>query len=94
MLEAEENGLTQANVDDELKSQQDPLVQRLLGVNGRTTASCSGSTTSGPTRIVKQVGNYGESFERNVGTGSPLKLPRGVNSLWTKGGLMYPLPMR
>jgi general L-amino acid transport system substrate-binding protein len=48
--------------------------------------------SNGPS-IVKQVGNYGESFDRNVGMGSPLKIQRGLNALWTKGGLMYPLPI-
>ena len=92
MLEAEEKGVTQANVDEMLKSPE-PLIQNLLGVkegNGKAL----GLDEKWAYRIIKQVGNYGESFERNVGQGSPLKLQRGVNALWTKGGLMYPLPMR
>ncbi len=92
MLEAEERNITQANVDDELKS-NDPLVQRLLGVkagNGKAL----GLDEKWAYTIIKQVGNYSESFERNVGMGSPLKLQRGINALWTKGGLMYPLPLR
>jgi len=92
MLEAEERNITQANVDGELKS-NDPLVQRLLGVkagNGKAL----GLDEKWAYTIIKQVGNYGESFERNVGMGSPLKLQRGINALWTKGGLMYPLPLR
>jgi general L-amino acid transport system substrate-binding protein len=92
MLEAEEREITQANVDEQTKS-NDPLVQRLLGVkagNGKAL----GLDEKWAYNIVKQVGNYGESFERNVGQGSPLKLQRGINALWTKGGLMYPLPLR
>ncbi|HTR83578.1 MAG TPA: amino acid ABC transporter substrate-binding protein [Reyranella sp.] len=92
MLEAEEKGVTQANVDEQLKSTE-PLVLTLLGVkegNGKAL----GLDEKWAYNIVKQIGNYGESFERNVGQGSPLKLQRGVNALWNKGGLMYPLPLR
>jgi general L-amino acid transport system substrate-binding protein len=92
MLEAEERGITKANVDEQLKS-SDALVQRLLGVkpgNGKALQLDENWAYS----IIKQVGNYGESFERNVGMDSPLKLQRGLNALWTKGGLMYPLPLR
>jgi general L-amino acid transport system substrate-binding protein len=92
MLEAEEKGVTQANVEEQLKS-ADPLVQRLLGVkagNGKALQL----DEKWAYNIIKQVGNYGESFERNVGMGSPLKLQRGINGLWTKGGLMYPMPLR
>jgi len=92
MLEAEEKGVTQANVDEMLKSPE-PLIQNLLGVkegNGKAL----GLDEKWAYTIIKQIGNYGESFERNVGQGSPLKLQRGVNALWTKGGLMYPMPIR
>jgi general L-amino acid transport system substrate-binding protein len=92
MLEAEERGITTANVDEQLKS-TDALVQRFLGVkpgNGKALQLDENWAYN----IVKQVGNYGESYERNVGMGSPLKLARGLNGLWTKGGLMYPLPLR
>ena len=92
MLEAEEKGVTQANVEEQLKS-NDPLVQRLLGVkagNGKALQL----DEKWAYNIIKQVGNYGESFERNVGMDSPLKLQRGINALWTKGGLMYPMPLR
>jgi len=92
MLEAEEKGVTQANVDEQLKSTE-PLVQNLLGVkegNGKAL----GLDEKWAYNIIKQVGNYSESFERNVGQGSPLKLQRGLNALWNKGGLMYPLPLR
>ncbi|WP_428676828.1 amino acid ABC transporter substrate-binding protein [Reyranella sp.] len=92
MLEAEERGITKANVDEQLKS-TDALVKRFLGVtpgNGKALQI----DEKWAYNIVKQVGNYGESFERNVGMDSPLKLPRGLNALWTKSGLMYPVPLR
>jgi len=93
MLEAEENGLTQANVDAQKKDNKDPNVQRFLGVS-EDTGKLLGLDAEWAYRIVKQVGNYGESFERNLGPKSPVGLPRGVNNLWTKGGLMYAPPIR
>lgn len=93
MLEAEEHGLTQANVDAQKKDNKDPGVQRFLGVS-EDTGKLLGLDGEWAYRIVKQVGNYGESFERNLGPNSPSKLPRGVNNLWTKGGLMYAPPIR
>jgi general L-amino acid transport system substrate-binding protein len=92
MLEAEERGITKANVEEQMKS-TDALVQRFLGVkpgNGKALQLDENWAYN----IIKQVGNYGESYERNVGASSPLKLARGLNGLWTKGGLMYPLPLR
>ena len=93
MLEAEENGLTQANVDQQKSGSKDPGVQRLLGVT-EDTGKLLGLDKEWAYRIVKQVGNYGESFERNLGPKTPIGLPRGVNNLWTKGGLMYAPPIR
>ena len=93
MLDAEENGLTQANVDQQKASNKDPNVQRFLGVS-EDTGKLLGLDKEWAYRIVKQVGNYGESFEKNLGPNSPSKLPRGVNNLWTKGGLMYAPPIR
>ena len=93
MLEAEEDGLTQANVDAEKASSKDPAVQRFLGVS-EDDGKLLGLDKEWAYRIVKQVGNYGESFERNLGPKSPVGLPRGVNNLWTKGGLMYAPPIR
>jgi len=92
MLDAEELGVTKSNVDEQLKS-ANPEVRRLLGVEGQFGQSV-GLTNDWAYRIIKQIGNYGESFERNVGQGSPLKIARGLNSLWTKGGLQYGLPVR
>ena len=93
MLEAEEHGLTQANVDEQKTSNKDPGVQRFLGVS-EDTGKLLGLDAAWAYRVVKQVGNYGESFERNLGPKTPIALPRGVNNLWTKGGLMYAPPIR
>ncbi|WP_293810228.1 amino acid ABC transporter substrate-binding protein [uncultured Bosea sp.] len=92
MLNAEELGVTQANVDEKLKS-DNPEIKRLLGTEGKFGEQV-GLTADWVVRIVKHVGNYGESFERNVGQGSLLKIARGQNGLWTKGGLQYAPPVR
>jgi general L-amino acid transport system substrate-binding protein len=92
LIEAEELGVTRANVDQMLES-QNPSVQRLLGRTGGH-GRMMGLDDAWAYRIVKQLGNYGELFERNLGQGSPLKLPRGPNDLWTRGGLMYAMPIR
>lgn len=92
MIEAEEYGVTMANVDEMLKS-NDPNVKRLLGVTPGM-GKALGVDEKWAYSIVKQVGNYGDSFERNVGKGSGMKLERGVNALWTKGGLIYAWPIR
>jgi general L-amino acid transport system substrate-binding protein len=93
MLEAEEMGLTQATVDQARAGSKDPGVQRLLGTS-EDTGKLLGLDKEWAYRIVKGVGNYGESFERNLGPATPLALPRGVNRLWSKGGLMYAPPVR
>ncbi|KAA2244015.1 amino acid ABC transporter substrate-binding protein [Salinarimonas soli] len=92
MLNAEELGITKANVDQMLKS-DNPEIKRLLGTEGKY-GEAIGLTNDWAYRIIKHVGNYGESFERNVGQGSRLKIQRGQNALWTKGGLQYGLPVR
>lgn len=92
LIEAEELGITQANVDQMLAS-QNPAVQRLLGKSGGH-GRMMGLDDEWAYRAIKQLGNYGEMFERNLGQGSPLKLPRGPNDLWTRGGLMYAMPFR
>ncbi|MDK9709060.1 MAG: amino acid ABC transporter substrate-binding protein [Desulforhopalus sp.] len=92
MIEAEELGITSKNVDEMLKS-TDPKVQRFLGVtpgNGKAL----GLDEKWAYNIVKQVGNYGEVFERNVGENTTLMLKRGLNALWTNGGLMYSPPFK
>jgi general L-amino acid transport system substrate-binding protein len=93
MLEAEEAKLTQANVDKMKAESKDPTVQRLLGT-GDDTGKLLGLDKEWGYRIVKAVGNYGESFERNLGPSTPLALPRGPNRLWSQGGLMYAPPVR
>ena len=92
MLDAEELGVNKANVDEKLKS-DDPETRRLLGVEGQY-GEALGLTNDWAYRIIKHVGNFGESFEHNVGQGSPLKIVRGLNALWTKGGLQYGPPIR
>jgi general L-amino acid transport system substrate-binding protein len=92
LLTAEELGVTQANVDEKLKS-DNPSIRRLLGVEGDFGQGL-GLTNDWAYRIIKAVGNYGESFERNVGMGSPIKIRRGLNALWNKGGLQYAPPIR
>jgi general L-amino acid transport system substrate-binding protein len=92
MLEAEEYGITSKNVDDMLKS-DNPTIKRILGVTPGM-GKALGLDEKWVYTIVKQVGNYGESFDRNVGVGSPLKIERGLNKLWTQGGLQYAPPIR
>ncbi len=92
LLIAEELGVTQANVDQMLNS-ENPEVRRLLGRSG-DHGHFMGLDNRWAYWAIKAVGNYGEIFERNVGQGSMLKLPRGVNALWTSGGLMYAPPIR
>jgi general L-amino acid transport system substrate-binding protein len=91
-IEAEEKGISSANVDEMVKS-QDPTVQRLLGSNPGM-GQALGLDEKWAYNIVKLVGNYGEIFERNVGVKTSLKLERGPNALWTNGGLMYAPPIR
>ena len=93
MLEAEESGVTSANVDKMLAESTNPTVQRLLGKSG-DFGKLMGLDNAWALNIIKQVGNYSESYERNVGLASSLKLERGPNALWSKGGLMYPIPFR
>jgi len=92
MLEAEESGITSKNVDEMLKS-ENPSIKRILGVTPGM-GKALGVDEAWVYNIVKQVGNYGESFDRNVGMGSPLKIERGLNKLWTQGGLQYSPPIR
>jgi general L-amino acid transport system substrate-binding protein len=92
LIEAEELGVTQANAADRIKD-ANPTVQRLLGTAGEFGGKL-GLENGWALAALKAVGNYGEIFERNVGATSPLQLPRGLNGLWTKGGLMYAIPFR
>ncbi len=92
LVEAEEYGITQKNVD-EMKASTDPVVGRILGTT-EDTGKLLGLEKDWMARAVKATGNYGEIFERNVGPNSTLKLPRGLNNLWNKGGIMYAPPVR
>src|SRR5690554_2067926 len=92
MIEAEEYGITSKNVDEMTKS-QNPNVQRILGVTGEMGKGL-GLDNKWAYNIIKQVGNYGESFDRNIGASSPMKLERGLNAQWKDGGLMYGWPIR
>ncbi len=93
LIEAEEYGVTQANVDQLKADSKDPVVQRILGTS-EDTGKLLGLDKDWAYRAIKAVGNYGEIFERNVGPKSALKLPRGANNLWSKGGFMYAPPVR
>ena len=92
MMTAEELGVTAANAD-KMKSSTDAETARLLGSKGELGATL-GLDGDWAYRIVSQIGNYGEVFDRNVGAGSPLKLERGINALWTQGGLLYSPPFK
>lgn len=92
MLNAEADGVTQKNVDQMLSS-PNPEIRRLLGLEGGFGEGM-GLSNNWALAIIRAVGNYGESFERNLGTGSPLNIPRGMNALWKDGGLHYPPPIR
>jgi general L-amino acid transport system substrate-binding protein len=92
LLEAEEYGVTQANVDQQ-KDSKDPVVGRILGTT-EDTGKLLGLDKEWLARAIKTTGNYGEIFERNVGPNSALQLPRGSNNLWNKGGLQYAPPVR
>ena len=93
LINAEEYGVTQANVDEMVAKSTNANVKRLLGVTPGM-GKALGLDDQWAVRIIKAVGNYGEMFERNVGVNTPLKLKRGLNALWTKGGLMYGMPIR
>jgi general L-amino acid transport system substrate-binding protein len=94
LIEAEEQGVTQANVEEMSKSSTAaPAIQRLLGASG-DLGSRLGLDNKWLMAAIKAGGNYGEIFDRNVGQASPLHLERGLNGLWTKGGLMYAIPFK
>ena len=93
LIEAEEYGITQANVDAMKAKTDDPVVGRILG-GGEDTGKLLGLDKEWAARAIKAVGNYGEIFERNVGPKSALGVPRGLNNLWNKGGIQYAPPVR
>src|SRR5918999_2586363 len=92
MVNAEELGVTQANVDQKLNS-DNPEIRRMLGKEGEFGKGM-GLENDWAYRIIKHIGNYGESYNRNVGSGSPINIERGVNKLWSKGGIQYAPPIR
>lgn len=92
LIQAEEFGITKANVQEELKS-DNPEIKRFLGVEGDLGTQLELSNDF-MVKVIEAVGNYGEIYERNVGTNSPLKLDRGQNNIWEKGGLLYSPPFR
>ncbi len=92
MVNAEELGITSANVD-EMKGSDNPAVKRVLGTEGEF-GTALGVSNDWAYNIIKQVGNYAETFDRNVGPDTPLAISRGVNDLWTRGGLQYAPPIR
>ena len=94
LVNAEEFGITQKNVD-EMKGSANPDIKRFLGAEqGSTIGTDLGLTNDWAYNIIKGVGNYGEIFDRNIGAGSPLKIARGLNALWNKGGIQYAPPVR
>ena len=92
LIAAEEYGITKGNIDEQLKS-KDPEIQRLLGVNG-DLGKMLNLDNKWAYNAIKQLGNYGELFERHLGEKTPLGLTRGPNQLWNKGGLIYSPPFR
>jgi general L-amino acid transport system substrate-binding protein len=92
MLNAEEAGVDSRNVEEKLRS-EDPEIRRLLGLEGNFGEGL-GLSRDWAYRIIKHVGNYGEVFDRNIGPGSKLNIKRGLNALWSKGGIQYAPPIR
>jgi general L-amino acid transport system substrate-binding protein len=93
LVEAEELGVTAANADEMAKSSSVPAIQRLLGASGELGSRLN-LDNKWMVLAIKAGGNYGEIFERNVGKASPLKLDRGLNATWSRGGLMYAIPIK
>ena len=92
MIEAEELGITSSNADA-MKNSENPAIKRLVGAEGETGAALA-LDQEWSLRIIKQVGNYGESYERNVGPDTPVGLSRGPNAQWINGGILYANPTR
>ena len=92
MIEAEEYGITSRNVDEAVKI-DNPVLKRILGVTPGM-GKALGVDEKWAYNIVKQVGNYGESYERNLGANTVLKIPRGLNNPWRDGGMLYAPPIR
>ncbi|TVU55453.1 MAG: amino acid ABC transporter substrate-binding protein [Arthrospira sp. PLM2.Bin9] len=93
LFEAEELGITQANVEQIAQTSENPTIRRFLGVEG-DLGTGMGLTNDFAARVIKHVGNYAEVYDRNLGTGSQFNLPRNENELWTNGGLLFSPPFR
>ncbi len=93
LIQAEASGLTAANVRDHATS-EDPMIQRLTGIDWATSRALGLPARDWAAQVIAVTGNYGEIYDRTVGLGSSLKIPRGINALWTEGGLMHPLPVQ
>jgi general L-amino acid transport system substrate-binding protein len=93
MIEAEELGVNSGNVDDMKANSANPNIRRLIGTEGEMGQNL-GLPADWGYQVIKQVGNYGEVFEANLGQSTPLKIDRGENALWTDGGLQYAMPVR
>jgi general L-amino acid transport system substrate-binding protein len=93
MIQAEESGINSENLGDFLET-EDPNIQRLLGLGNTASGSYLGLANDFMQTVISQVGNYGEVFNRNLGPGTIFGLERGVNALWTDGGLVYAMPFR
>jgi general L-amino acid transport system substrate-binding protein len=93
LIAAEELGVTQANVDEQRKSSNNPQVKRLLGVTG-DLGQTLGLSNDWAYNVIKAVGNYGEIFDRHLGPNTRLKIDRGLNALWNNGGLLMSPPIR
>ena len=94
MIAAEEFGITSGNVAEMMESSNSPEVRRLLGVENLQGREVLGLSTDWAVNVISQVGNYGESFEANLGVNTALGLARGLNAQWTAGGLIYAPPFR
>jgi general L-amino acid transport system substrate-binding protein len=92
LIQAEASGVTKDNVGAQ-RANEDPIVQRLLGIDWATSRALGLPAKDWAAQVIAAVGNYGEIYGRTVGSGSALKLPRGLNALWLNGGLMHPLPV-
>jgi general L-amino acid transport system substrate-binding protein len=87
-------GITQANVEQIATTATNPVIRRLLGVEGNMGESIGAARADFARVIIRTFGNYGEIFERHLGTNTPLGLERGQNNIWTRGGLLYAPPLR
>ena len=93
LIQAEASGVSQSNVEAQ-RSSEDPVVQRLLGVDWATSRALGLPAKDWAAQVIDAVGNYGEIYERTLGSASPLQMPRGINALWLNGGLIHPLPVQ